>query len=222
MKLTRSPAWRRAAIATLLPVVLGVGACAAPAPIRLHSLTAPSPPPAPGAAVLPAPARGIAIEPVSVPRYADVPQLVFTSADGVSQLDDGHRWRSPLADEIAAALSQRLQARHGVVDVGRIAVTEGLPVARLRVDVQRFEAAPGSGEVLVWAAWSLRLAASRHAALQCVARLRRPVDAADPEALVRAYRSAIEALGDQMGQAVQDIGSWGPAASSPVMCPAAA
>lgn len=213
MKRTRSSAGG-AALAVFL--IGALGACASPAPIQLHALSADEPARAPGAAVMPAPARGIVIEPVSVPRYADVPQLVFTSADGVSQLSETHRWRAPLADEIAAALSQRLQARHGVLDVGRIAVPEGMPVMRVRVDVQRFEALPGSGEVLVSAAWSLRLAESRHAALQCVAQLRRPVAAADPDALVRAYSAALEALGDQIGQAL------GATSAMPAICPAAA
>ncbi|MGH8518698.1 MAG: PqiC family protein, partial [Panacagrimonas sp.] len=162
------------------------------------------------------------IEPVSVPRHADIPQLVFTSADGVSQLNEHHRWRAPLSDEIAGALSQRLQAHHGVSDVGRIAVPEGMPVMRLRVDVQRFEALPGSGEVLVSAVWSLRHADSRHAALQCAAQIRRPVEAADPDALVRAYRTALEALGDQIGRALQDVFAPAVSRAGPPMCPPAA
>ena len=207
-----------AALAALLPVLLGIGACASSAPVQLHGLGASEPPRTPGAAVMPAPARGIMIEPVSVPRHADIPQLLFTAADGVSHVSEDHRWRAPLSDEIAGALSQRLQARHGVVDVGRIAVPENMPVLRLRVDVQRFEALPGSGEVLVSAAWSLRANESRHAALQCVAHVRRPVQGATAEALVQAYRTAITALGDQIGQAVQDLGSN---SQAPAICPSA-
>lgn len=219
MKRTHEGNWRAIVVAS---VSLAIGACASPAPVHLHALSADVPPATPGAAVMPAPARGVVIEPVSVPRHADIPQLVFTSADGVSQLSEHHRWRAPLADEIAAALSQRLQARHGVMDVGRIAVPEGMPVMRVRVDVQRFEALPGSGEVLVSAAWSLRQADSRHAALQCAAHVRRPVAAADPDALVRAYRTALDALGDQIGRALQDLMQAGRAATAPAMCPPAA
>lgn len=208
----------RAAIATLGPVLIGIGACASPAPVHLHALSASEPPRAPGAAVMPAAERGIAIEPVSVPRYADIPQLVFTSADGVSHVSEDHRWRAPLSDEIAGALSQRLQARHGVVDVGRIAVPENMPVMRVRVDVQRFEALPGSGEVLVMAAWSLRANESRHAALHCVAHVRRPVRAASPDALVGAYRTALTALADQIGQALHGAGSK---SGPPAICPPA-
>lgn len=208
----------RAVLATLVPVLLGIGACASSAPVQLHALSASAPPRTPGAAVVPSPARGITIEPVSVPRYADVPQLVFTAADGVSHVSEDHRWRAPLSDEIAGALSQRLQARHGIVDVGRIAVPENMPVLRLRVDVQRFEALPGSGEVLVSAVWSLRANESRHAALQCVAHVQRPVHAATAEALVQAYRMALTALGDQIGQAVQELGSK---SATPAICPPA-
>jgi uncharacterized lipoprotein YmbA len=215
--------WRsacRRAVIVMIPA-LGIGACASPAPVQLYALSAHEPPIAPGAAVMPAPTRGIVIEPVSVPRYADIPQLVFSAADGRSQISEDHRWRAPLADEIAGALAQRLQARYGVMDVGRVGTPEGTPVVRLRVDVQRFEALPGSGEVLVSAAWSLRLAPSTQVALQCAAQLRRPVEAADPEALVRAYRAAVESLGDQIGRAVQDVLAPAAGAAAP-MCPPAA
>ena len=213
--------WTRARAAALIAItLLGIGACASPAPVQYYALSGSEPASAPGAAVMPAPARGVVIEPVSVPRYADIPQLVFTGTDGRSQISDDHRWRAPLADEIGGALSQRLQARYGLTDVGRIAVPDGMPVARVRVDVQRFEPLPGSGEVLISAAWSLRLASStsNHSALQCAAQLRRPVAAADTDALVRAYRAAVESLGDQIGRAVQDVltGTQTP------MCPPAA
>lgn len=216
MKCTRTPARRMVVIIG----VLVLGACAAPAPIQLYSLSADDAPHTPGAAVMPQPARGVVIEPVSVPRYADIPQLVFTSAQGRSQLSEDHRWRAPLADEITMALSQRLQARHGVMDVGRVAVPEGMPVIRLRLDVQRFEALPGTGEVLVAAAWSLRPDARSHAVLQCAAQVRRPVASADPDALVRAYGAAIETLGDQIGRALQD--AFASAASTSKSCPPAA
>ena len=215
--------WRsaRRRVAIVMIPLLGISACASPAPVQLYALSVNEPAVAPGAAVMPSPSRGIVIEPVSVPRYADIPQLVFTGADGQSQISEDHRWRSPLTDEIATALSQRLQARYGVMDVGRIGVPEGMPVVRVRLDVQRFEAMPGSGEALVSAAWSLRLTTSDRVALQCAAQVRRPIQAADPDALVGAYRAAIEALGDQIGRAVQDVLS--PAAGAPApMCPPAA
>lgn len=221
MKLSRTTGWR-GGFAAIVTLALGIAGCAAPAPMHLHALGADEPPRAPGAAVMPPPAHGFVLEPVSVPRYADIPQIVFTSADGRSHVNETHRWRAPLADEIAAALSQRLQARHGVVDVGRIASPEGMPVMRARVDVQRFEALPGSGEVLVSAAWSLRPAASPHAVLQCTAQLRRPVESADPDALVRAYRSALEALGDQLGRALQGLVAAGTAPLARASCPPAA
>lgn len=215
--------WRsaRRRVAIVMIPLLGISACASPAPVQLYALSVNEPAVAPGAAVMPSPSRGIVIEPVSVPRYADIPQLVFTAADGRSQISEDHRWRAPLTDEIASALSQRLQSRYGVMDVGRVGAQDGMPVVRVRVDVQRFEALPGSGQVLVSAAWSLRLASSTQVALQCAAQLRRPIDAADPEALVRAYRAAIGSLGDQIGRAVQDV--FSPVAGAPPpICPPAA
>jgi uncharacterized lipoprotein YmbA len=218
MKRTHNAAWR-GMFAAAAPLMLVV-ACASHVPIQLHTLSANDAPPTPGAAVMAPPARGVVIEPVSVPRYADIPELLFTAQDGVSRVSEAHRWRAPLSDEIAAALSQRLQSRYGVMDVSRLAVTEGMPVMRVRLDVQRFEALPGSGEVLVSVAWSLRSTESRNAALQCAALLRRPVTAADPDALVRAYRAALETLGDQIGRALQAL--QGPGATAPPMCPPAA
>lgn len=204
-RLRRSSASCRGSLPALLflPVVVSMlTACASSAPIHLYTLSA-TPDAAPAA--MAAPALGFVLDRVSVPRHADVPQLVIADVDGRAQLAENHRWRAPLADEIGAALSQQLQARFGLADVSRVSAPEGLPVLRLRVDVQRFESL-ADGETLLWATWSLREPQAKAAAVTCVTQ-RREKAGAGPAGLVAAWRHALTALATQIGGQIERLAS---------------
>lgn len=196
-------------LALALSTLLTLSACGS-APVHLYTLSGAAP-----AGVAGSKPYAIVLEPVSVPRSADIPQLVIAGADGRSHLTEDHRWRAPLPDEIGAALAQQLQDQFGVHDFSRVAAPEGLRLFRVRVDVQRFESLAG-GQVLVSAAWSLRPAGSKSAALTCVSQLQQPA-AADYAALVAAYRNAIAGLASQIGRGLEGLART-PAATS---CPPA-
>lgn len=151
----------------------------------------------------------VAIEPVSVPRQADIPQLIVPSSDGRAYLSEDHRWRAPLADEIGTALSQQLQVQFGVADLSRVSAAEGLKVIRVRVDVQRFESLPASDgiaghQALLSAAWSLRDADAKLAAASCVTQVREN-SGTSHDALVLAYRRAVSVLATQIGQGLERL-----------------
>ena len=195
-----------AACASLL-----LAACASSKPIHLYTLSSA----ASAQVVAGAKPYAIVLDPVSVPRNADIPQLVIADADGRSRLTEDHRWRAPLPDEIGAALAQQLQDQFGIHDLSRVSSPESLKLLRVRVDVQRFESLPG-GQVLVAAAWSLRAADAKSAAMTCVTQLQQPAGA-DYAALVAAYRTAVAGLATQIGRGLDSL-SRTPTASA---CPTA-
>lgn len=183
-------------------------------PIHLYTLS--------GAVPADAAAAGkhfaIVLEPISVPRSADIPQLVVTGADGRSHLAEDHRWRAPLADEIGAALAQQLKDQFGVSDLSRVSAPEGLKLFRVRLDVQRFESLP-DGQVLVSGAWSLRAADAKAAALTCVSQLQQPAGDGDYSVLVGAYRGAIAGLAKQIGHSLEGLARTPVVAACPVAGP---
>lgn len=138
------------ASALLLGAALALGACSStPAP-RFHSLT-----PAPvggGAATVDkvAPAGAIAWEvlPVSVPPGVDQPQWVVRSVDSSLVVLEQERWIGPLGEEVRAAVTARLTQSLGAP------AAKAASQWRVRIDVQRFEAAPGR-EARVDATWAL-------------------------------------------------------------------
>lgn len=137
------------ASALLLGAALALGACSStPAP-RFHSLT---PAPAVGAAAADkvAPAGAIAWEvlPVSVPPGVDQPQWVVRSVDGSLVVLEQERWIGPLGEEVRAAVTARLTQSLGAP------AAKAASQWRVRIDVQRFEAAPGR-EARVDATWAV-------------------------------------------------------------------
>lgn len=185
-------------IGTAVVLLCTLGGCASPA-IQFHSLVAPDatlPQPPPAAA-----AYAIALDPVSVPRQADMAPLVVGTRDGVLKLAEGHRWIAPLGDEIRAALSQHLQSRLHVADLGRVSAPAGTRVFLVRVDVQRFEALRGES-VRVDAQWSLRESGSAAATASCMSRALESAGA-DYDALVDAYRRALASIAAQIADGLR-------------------
>jgi len=198
----------RSALLAVAAAVL-LGACGS-APIHLYTLASAAP-----ATVNDNSSFAMLLDPVSVPRSADIPQLVITAPDGRSHLTEDHRWRAPLADEIGTALAQQLREQFGISDFSRVSAPEDLKLFRVRVDVQRFESL-ADGQVLVTAAWSLRAADAKSAALTCVSQLQQPAGA-DYAALVRAYRSAIAGLATQIGRGLESLARTPTAGACPTM-----
>lgn len=140
------------------------------------------------------------LDPVSVPRSADIPQLVIGLQGGALKLAEDRRWIAPLPQEIRASLSQLLAARLGMADVSRLPTPASTLVYRIRVDVQRFESLPG-GEILVSALWSIRGGAGAGATTPCATRSLEPAGA-DYDALVAAYRRSMATLAARIAEGV--------------------
>jgi len=95
----------------------------------------------------------IVVGPVSVPAEVDRPQFVVRLAPNRVDIDEFHRWASPLQDAIAGVVAENLSAILGTPQV----TTSSRPMPagtryRILVDVARFESEPGVAAVLdvVW------------------------------------------------------------------------
>ena len=106
---------------------------------------------------------------VGVPAQDDVPQLVVRQGGQAVALLNGERWAAPLADEVRGALAVELARRTGAQDISGTAPTHGKPVLRIKVDLRRFDSAPGD-YALIDATWTIRELGSQ-AVLTCSSRI---------------------------------------------------
>lgn len=179
---------------TLVPALLLLTACT-PAPIHFYSLSRPLPAGAPQ--IADPPEFAVVLDPVSVPRRTDIPQLLLGFDDGGGvQLMENRRWIAPLGQEIRDLLSQQLQARLAVADVSRVPQRTGIPVYRLSVDVQRFESWRG-GRTLVSVLWHIRRVDAEGVSASCTMRAEEPTPADEGE-IAAAYRRALESVAAKM------------------------
>jgi uncharacterized lipoprotein YmbA len=89
---------------------------------------------------------------VTVPSLVDRGEMVLSTAGGVSVLDH-ERWAAPLADMITATLGQDIERRRNdVVVLPRSADHAGMPLVRMRVEIDRITARFGE-PVLIETHW---------------------------------------------------------------------
>ncbi|MBA4286298.1 MAG: hypothetical protein C0434_12275 [Xanthomonadaceae bacterium] len=145
---------------TLAALCLLLAACQSAPPIRYYTLV---PAKSGEAAAAQDPAYRVVVEPVGVPAQVDTPYMVVR--EGRSQLVqvEAQRWAAPLADEVRAALVDKL----GPVVAGPGAQGDGtLPLYRLRVVLRRFDSVLGR-QALVDAGWTLESTRDPQRAATC-------------------------------------------------------
>ncbi|KAA0998801.1 membrane integrity-associated transporter subunit PqiC [Paraburkholderia panacisoli] len=148
------------------------------------------------------PAILIDMRPVKVPAAVARSQLVVqANATQVNVLEDD-RWASPLADEIRNAMLTALSRQSGAVDVHGMARADNLAVYDVSVDVQRFEAWPGS-HVLIDVIWTVRPSNSQET-LTCHSIVSQPV-AAGYDAIVDGHRHAIGRIAAQIAEGAREF-----------------
>jgi uncharacterized lipoprotein YmbA len=197
----------RTRITMIVALALGLAACAS-APVHYYTLVAPAQ--APLAAEATAPFQ-FELLPVGIPAQVDQPQLVIRQGgQGVAPLD-GERWIAPLAEEVRGALSADLaQVLHTQDATGL--PSDGKPRVRIKVDVRRFDSAPGD-YALLDAAWSVRKLQG-DAVLACTSQVREPVGAGY-DALVEGHQRALVRLAGLIAQVAGAVAA-GQAPTCPV------
>jgi uncharacterized lipoprotein YmbA len=181
---------RLAAAVALLAWLAG---CASAPPARFYTLMSEAPA-RPTAGPL-APAPRWTLLPVTVPAQVDQTQWVIRLPDDTLALLENDRWIAPLADEIRAALAERIRQDRPVLQQA-----QGW---RIAVDVQRFESAPGRYARLE-AEWTLWPGDGGAARLRCRSVYEEPAGASYA-ALAAAHRAALGRLGDALAAALQSL-----------------
>lgn len=186
-----------------LAILAVLSGCAGSPPVRYYTLTAPEQANGPASGPV---SYAIDIAPVSVPAQADQPQLMLRSGSGELTAQYSDRWSAPLPNELRNALSIAMTRQLGVPDVRRLAPAPGLPVWRVQVDVQRFDAST-AGPAVIDATWRVRPLQGSGAGLLCRSRVQVPVQmppgGADLEPVVVAEQKAVMILGREIASAVQ-------------------
>lgn len=182
-----------------IAAALALGACAS-APTHYYTLIAP----AVQAPAATSPGLPFELLPVSVPPQDDQPQLVIRQGGQGVALLDGHRWIAPLGDEIRGALSADLAQALGRPDVSGLA-HQGARVARIKVDVRRFDSQPGS-YALLEATWSVHVMGgdAPERTLACTSRFNQPV-AGGYDTLVQGHQQALGRLAGEVADAVRAL-----------------
>jgi len=158
-------------------------------------------------AATPAVARAdysVAVGPVSVPAAVDRPQIVVRLAPNRVDVDEFHRWASPLPDAIARVVADNLSAILGTPQVSAFSHPDAAAARyRVLVDVHRFESAPGEAANLD-AVWKVR---SRQDGRMLAGRttVREPVTDRDFASLAAAHSRALERLSADIAEAVQAL-----------------
>jgi len=191
----------------LLVAMLALAACGTPPPTHFHSLMPTDIAARPGAPA----ASGVVVrlEPIRVPAQVDQPQwLVQLSDDSMAVLEQ-ERWASPLRDELQQALMEELIVGQGAID----ARTQPAPtaVARVAIDVRRFDSLPGR-EARIQGSWTITGSDARNAS-RCEWLIREAAPGSFT-ALAAAHRRAVSRLGAAIGQALGRM-RRGDAASCP-------
>lgn len=183
-------------------LALGLAACASQ-PAHYYTLVAPAQ--AAGAGSLATAAFQFELMPVGIPAQVDQPQLVIRQGgQGVAPLG-GERWIAPLADEVRAALSADLAQALHTQDVTGLP-SGGKPRLRIKVDLRRFDSAPGD-YALVDAAWSVRQLQG-DATIACTSQVRETVGSGY-DALVEGHQRALAVLAGQIAQVADAVAAGG-------------
>ncbi len=183
--------------------------CSSSPPVVFYTLTEiPS-----TTAISKSPAYEILVGPVTLPEMLDRPQLVTRVTDTRVNVLEQQRWAAPLKSEVprilAANLNQLLADAAVTVEPQP---STGRPLWRVAVEIQRFDATPGS-DVTIEALWSIQGAPGTEPKIGYSV-LREPVSGPGYDALVTAHTGAITALSREIAAATQVLRST-PAVPAP-------
>ena len=176
-------------------VAVTAAGCAS-TPARFYTLD-----PTATAGEAPAARCAVVVGPVSVPASVDRPQIVVQVAPNRVDIDEFHRWATPLNDGIARAVASDLAVLLGTPDVGTALVTSSSPVYRVTIDIQRFESVQDQA-VLIEALWSVRGTAGG-AARPGHTTAREAVHGTGYEALAAAHSRALAQLSAEIAETIR-------------------
>ena len=143
----------------------------------------------------------VVVGPVSVPASVDRPQIVVQVAPNRVDIDEFHRWATPLYDGIARVVASDLSVLLGTPDVGTALVSNSGPTYRVTIDIQRFESVQDQA-VLIEALWSVRGPAAG-AVRPGHTLAREAVQGTGYEALAAAHSRALAQLSGEIAETIR-------------------
>ncbi len=149
--------------------------------------------------------------PVDVPPDVDRQEIVVREGQGEVTPVDTRSWISPLPRELRSAFSADLTRALGARDIAGITPAEGIPVFRVKLDVQRFESVLGK-HALIEAVSTVRDPAATAPALVCSHRAKEAATG-DYAGLAEAHQRALAAIAAQVADEVRAIRAGAPACS---------
>jgi uncharacterized lipoprotein YmbA len=144
------------------------------------------------------------VSPVDMPPQVAKNQMVVQDGSAQVRVLEDERWASLPADEVRRALSADLSQRLGAIDVYGTPHPDGVPVYRVKVNVQSFESSPGR-RAFIDAVWSVR-GVSNQAVLTCRTQAEQTVDAGY-DALVAGHRRAVDQLASEISAGIRTVSS---------------
>jgi uncharacterized protein len=172
---------------------IGCGTSAQPKYYSLTTAAAPR-----GAASAP---LSVMVGPVSIPASVDRPQFVVQNAPNQVDIDEFHRWSSPLGDSIARVVADDLSADLGTPDVATAPLANFNYAYRVAIDVQRFESIPGQS-ALVEAVWTVRKTAGGETRSGRTS-AQEPVQGKEFDSLAAAHSRAIAKVSNDIAAAIR-------------------
>ena len=195
---------RRHAIAVFIALIALAGCAGTPSPrTNYYLLSVEAPPshsePATGAAA----ATRVSVTRVGIPGIVDRPQIVSRTATNSVEIFDFHRWAEPLPESIPRVVAGNLARQLGPGYAVSASILPGLPPdVRVAVDVQKFEAAMGTG-VTVEALWSVRPGAGEARVGRSL--IEEPAPEAGHAGVAAAYSRALAAVARDIAAAVSGL-----------------
>ncbi|KAA0593004.1 putative lipoprotein YmbA [Azospirillum lipoferum] len=196
----------------LLALCLALPAgCGTSPPPRYHALSRPDD-------ALPASGQArmlVEILPVAVPEALTRSNLVLTDETGQVTVMEAERWLSPIGDELRQILADGLWRTARASDTYQAPVSGSavtLPLFRLAVRLDRFEAVPGRA-AMIDASWTLRRLPDGPVQ-GCRWAGRQPVDGRDAAAAAAALSAVSRRLADRIGDSLRHV-----AAGQGLPCP---
>ena len=140
---------RNAPYAALLALAALAAGCSSSPPSSFYTLSRTE------AAAAAASELSVVVGPVSIPALVDMPQMVVSTGPNQIQIDEYHRWASPLASDISRVVAENLVTMLGTPRVSQFQALNAPSDYRVAIEVQTFESVPGEAATLN-AVWTVR------------------------------------------------------------------
>lgn len=146
----------------------------------------------------------LGINPITMPRYLDRPQIMTKVNDNEFKLSELNVWAEPLKDTLTRVIAQNLNSVPCADIVIMPKVLSKQINYRLSAEVIRLDGTLG-GQALFDVQWSITEEQTKRVLIAKVSRYREPVLSHDYNALVYAYNRVLDSLSQEIAGSLASI-----------------